>query len=93
MSSTDAAADPNVDPPESIMATDSTQHWNSFVEGLRQLPRTDLHRLGRLNDAYATLETPPATEAEADKRIALLKEYEDERRNSEIQARYVGLAV
>jgi hypothetical protein len=75
------------------MATDSTQHWNSFVEGLRQLPRTDLHRLGRLNDAYSTLETPPATEAEADKRIALLKEYEDERRNSEIQARYVCLAA
>lgn len=69
------------------MAAGSSRHWESFVEGLRELPKTDLHRLGRLNDAYASLESPPTSEAEADKKIALIKEFEDEMRNSEIQAR------
>ena len=71
------------------MAVDSSGHWASFVDGLRQLPKTDLHRLGRLNDAYNSLNTVPTSEAEADKRIELLKEFEDERRDSETQSRFV----
>ena len=71
------------------MAVDSSGVWESFGDVLRQVPKSDLHRLGRLNEAYASLESVPQTEAEADKRLALLKEFEDERRISETQARLV----
>ncbi|KAJ9115108.1 hypothetical protein QFC22_005438 [Naganishia vaughanmartiniae] len=69
------------------MAVNPTEIWENFIDGLRQVPKTDLDRLGRLNEAYAALETVPRTEAEADKRIALLKEFEDEKQTSETQAR------
>jgi hypothetical protein len=72
------------------MAVDPSGHWASFVDGLRQLPKTDLHRLGRLNDAFNSLSSVPTTEAEADRRIELLKDLEDERRDSETQSRFVS---